>query len=171
MLYMSRGLGFNPGTLGMIWAVGGVSSFAGAALTPRITRGLGSGWAMILGLGVFGVSQFFIPLASGATILSALFLIAQQLGDGFYIVYEINQVSLRQTITSDHMLGRVNATLQFINLGTTLLGSLLGGLLGEMLGVRLVLVLGGCVTLLAALALAVSPLRKYKGSLEAQEDR
>ncbi len=171
VLYMSRGLGFNPGTLGMIWAVGGVSSFAGAALTPRITRGLGSGWAMILGLGVFGVSQFFIPLASGATILSALFLIAQQLGDGFYIVYEINQVSLRQTITSDHMLGRVNATLQFINLGTTLLGSLLGGLLGEMLGVRLVLVLGGCVTLLAALALAVSPLRKYKGSLEAQEDR
>ena len=169
VLYMSRGLGFNPGILGMIWAVGGVSSFIGAALTSRVTRRLGAGPAMIIGMGIFGVSQFFIPLASGATILSALLLIAQQLGDGFYILYEINQISLSQTVTSERILGRVNATLQFLTLGTTLFGSLSGGLLGEMLGVRLVLVLGGCGTLLAALAMAVSPLRKFKGALEASK--
>ena len=54
--------------------------------------------------------------------------------------------------------------MQFINLGTTLLGSLLGGVLGELLGIRLVLALGGCGTLLAALALAASPLRTFKGN-------
>jgi len=164
VLYMSRGLGFNPGILGIIWAIGGVSSFIAAAVAPRITRRMGSGPAMIMGLSVFGVSQFFIPLANGATFMSALLLLGQQLGDGFYVVYEINQVSLRQSVSSERTLGRVNATLQFLNLGTILIGSLLGGLLGNALGVRLVLVLGGGCTLLATLALAASPLRRFEGS-------
>jgi len=162
VLYMSRGLGFNPGILGMIWAVGGVSSFLGAAFAPRISRRLGSGPAMVIGMGVFGLSSFFIPLASGATLLSAAFLIAAQLGDGFYILYEINLVSLRQSIASEHILGRVNATMQFINLGAILVGSLLGGLLGEAVGVRPVLFIGASGTLLAAVALALSPIRKLK---------
>jgi len=162
VLYMSRGLGFNPGVLGMIWAVGGVSSFLGAAFAPRISRRLGSGPAMVLGMGVFGVASLFIPLASGATLLSAAFLIAAQLGDGFYILYEINLVSLRQSITAEHMLGRVNATMQFINLGAILAGSLLGGLLGQALGVRPVLFIGASGTLLAAVALALSPIRSLK---------
>ena len=162
VLYMSRGLGFNPGILGMIWAVGGVSSFLGAAFAPRISRRLGSGPAMVIGMGVFGLSSFFIPLASGATLLSAAFLIAAQLGDGFYILYEINLVSLRQSITAEHMLGRVNATMQFINLGAILAGSLLGGLLGQALGVRPVLFIGASGTLLAAVALALSPIRSLK---------
>lgn len=164
VLYMSRGLGFNPGILGMIWAVGGFSSFLGAALTARMTRRLGPGLAMVVGLGLFGVSELFIPLASGATLISAAFLIAQQLGDGFFIVYQINQVSLRQSIASERMLGRVNATMQFLHLGTTLAGSILGGLLGDILGVRTVLFLGAGGTLLAALILAASPLRGLKNN-------
>ncbi len=162
VLYMSSGLGFRPGILGMIWAVGGVSSFLGAAYTPRLTERLGSGTAMAAGLAIFGISQLFIPLASGATLLSAVFLVIQQLGDGFYIVYEINQVSLRQGVASERMLGRVNATMQFLNLGAMLAGSLLGGLLGGVLGVRLMLAAGACGTLLASAILWVSPLRKLK---------
>jgi len=167
VLYMSRGLGFNPGFLGMIWAIGGVSSFIAAIIAPRITRRMGSGPAMILGLGVFGVSLFFIPLANGATFLSALLLFTQQLGDGFCVVYEINQVSLRQAVTSERLLGRVNATFHFLSLGAILVGSLLAGALGEVLGVRLVLLLGCCCTLLAVLAMAASPLRRFKGGIGA----
>jgi MFS family permease len=163
VFYMSRSLGFNPGVLGTIWAVGGVSAFVGATLAPRIAGRMGSGPAMIMGLTVFGVVQFFLPLATGATFISALLLVAQQLGDGFCVVYEINQVSLRQTVISERLLGRVNASVQFLNLGAILIGSLLGGFLAEVLGVRLVLVLGGCFTLLAALALAASPLRGFRG--------
>lgn len=60
------------------------------------------------------------------------------------------------------MQGRVNATMQFITLGTTLVGSIIGGWLGGMVGVRLVLVFGACGTILAALLLAGSPLRATK---------
>lgn len=162
VLYMSRELGFTPGVLGMIWAVGGISSFFGAAFVPRISKRLGSGLAMVLGLGMFGLTQLFIPLASGATVFSAVCLILAQLGDGFFIVYEINQLSLRQKIAPESMLGRVNATLKFLGLGAALAGLLSGGLLGEAIGIRLSLVLGGCGILLAALILALSPLRKHR---------
>jgi predicted MFS family arabinose efflux permease len=147
----------------LIGAVGAISTFIGVAATTHITRHIGPGPAMILGLGVFGVSLFFIPMASGTTAASALLLVIQQIGDGFHVLYDINQVSIRQTTTSEGLLGRVNATMQFLGLGTTLLGSLLGGVLSGGLGVRLVLVLGGCGTLLATLALAASPLRKFTG--------
>jgi predicted MFS family arabinose efflux permease len=162
VLYMSEGLGFNPGILGMIWAVGGVSSFVGAALAPRFTARLGSGKAMAGGLALFGISQLFIPLASGATLLSAVFLLIQQLGDGFYMLYEINQVSLRQGIVSENIQGRVNATMQFLSLGATLAGSLLGGWLGGVLGLRYILAAGACGTLLAALVVWLTPLRNYR---------
>jgi MFS family permease len=169
VLYMSRGLGFNPGILGMIWAVGGISSFAGAALAPRLTHRIGPGRLMIAGLAIFGVSQMFTPLASGASLLSAAFLIIQQTGDGFFTVYEINRVSLVQGLVAERLLGRVNATIRFLGLGAALLGALLGGLLGETLGVRATLVVGACGTLLAALALAASPLRSLKQPAEKDE--
>ena len=162
VLYMSRNLGFSPGLLGVIWAVGGISSFFGAALAPRITARLGSGLAMVIGLGVFGLSGLFVPLASGATFLSALFLVIQQLGDGFFVVYDINLVSLRQVLVDERMLGRVNATMQSIALGGALFGALSGGLMGQVVGVRLTLFIAGGGNLLAALILALSPLRSLK---------
>ena len=163
VLYMSRGLGFEPGILGMIWAVGGISSFLGAVAAARTTRRFGIGPAMVVGLLLMGISQLFIPLAEGATLVAALLLIAQQLtGDGAFTIYEINQVSLSQSVAPERLLGRVNASMQFIGLGATFVGSLLGGVLGETIGVRTTLVLGACGTLLAALWLVLSPVRALK---------
>jgi predicted MFS family arabinose efflux permease len=162
VLYMSQGLGFTPGLLGIFWAVGGISSFLGAILAPRISKRLGFGLAMILGMGMYGLSLLLVPMASGATWISALLLIGQQLGDGFAVVYEINQLSLLQRIASERVLGRVNATMRFLSLGMTLAGSLLGGWLGEAVGVRVVLFAGAFGTMLAAVALGLSPLRRYR---------
>ena len=162
VLYMSRGLGFNPAVLTPIWAVGGVSSFVGAALAPRLSVRWGAGWIMALGLGVSGISSLFIPLASGATLLSGVFLAIAQLGDGFFTVYQINVVSLWQSITHARLLGRVNATMKFIALAATLAGALLGGVLGETVGLRPTLAGAVACTLLAAVLLGLSPLTKVQ---------
>jgi MFS family permease len=163
VLYMSQGLGFEPGILTMFWAVGGISSFLGAALATRVTRRLGIGRAMIAGLLLSGCATLLIPLAQGATLAAALLLIAQQLfGDGAYTVYEINQVSLRQSIVAGRRLGRVNASLRFVALGATLAGALLGGVLGETIGVRPALAGGGICMLLSTLWLVFSPLRRLQ---------
>ena len=56
----------------------------------------------------------------------------------------------------------LNASFQFFDLGATLVGSLIGGILGELLGLRPVLAFGAGGTLLSALVLGLSPVRKLK---------
>ena len=46
------------------------------------------------------------------------------------VIYNVNQVSLRQAITPERMLGRMNATMRFIVWGTIPIGALVGGVLG-----------------------------------------
>src|SRR5947199_113081 len=108
-LYVIRVLDFQPGVLVMIYAARGVSSLFGAVFAARAASRLGIGPAMVSALAVIDASMLLVPLAQGAAILAAAFLVAQQLGDGGFVVYSINEVSLRQTITPDRLLGRVNA--------------------------------------------------------------
>ena len=163
MLYMVRDLGFAPGILGTIWALGGISSLSGAMATGRVTRGLGIGSTMILGLLFSSIAMFLIPLAQGATLTAALLLILQQIsGDGPAAIYQINLVSLRQAVTPEQLLGRVSASAEFLRLGAALSGSLLGGLMGRMIGVRATLVVGAVGSLLSTLWLALSPIRSLR---------
>lgn len=162
LLFGIRELGFHAGVLGTIFAVGGVSSVVGAVSTERLTRRFGLGPTMIVGLAIFVVSMFLIPAASGPIGVAAAFLVGQQLADGAMAVHEINQMSLRQAITPERILGRVNANLRMIELGAMLVGSLVAGLLGEVVGLRLALVVGASAGLFGALWLAVSPVRHVR---------
>jgi hypothetical protein len=84
------------------------------------------------------------------------------------IIFEVNQVSLRQSCTPEHLQGRVSATMQFIGWATVPLGGLLGGWLGEVIGLRLALLLVS-VGLWSALPWLIwSPLRTLR-ELPAQD--
>jgi predicted MFS family arabinose efflux permease len=156
-------LGFAAGILGTIWALGGLSSLIGAVSAGPTTRRFGIGPAMIVGLFLYSIALLFIPFARGATLAAALLLIAQQtLGDGAATLYQINQVSLRQAITPERFLGRVNASIEFLRLGAALIGSLLGGLAGNTIGVRATLVVGALGSFLSTLWLVMSPIRALR---------
>jgi MFS family permease len=161
-LYVIRVLDFQPGVLGMIYAVGGVSSLVGALFAARAASRLGVGPAMVSGLAIIGASMLLVPLAPAGVILAAAFLVAQQLGDGGFVVYSINEVSLRQTITPHRLLGRVNSGFEICAHGVLLLGILAGGALGETLGLRGTLTIGAGAMLIAAVFLAVSPVRTVR---------
>lgn len=162
LIYVTRDLHFQPGILGMVWAVGGFSSFLGASLAARVTRRVGVGNALWSGLALFGLSLLLIPLAHGSGWFAVGCMVAQQLGDGCYVVYDVNQGTLRQASVSPSLLGRVDANLRTAGLLAMLCGSLLGGLSGQWLGARTTLVLAACGALLAALRLALSPLRSIR---------
>lgn len=166
-LYGLRELGFSPGVLGAIYGVGGASSLIGSLLAAPVAQRLGTGRAMVAGVFMMGLSILWLPLAPGPTIVGALFLAAQQLfGDGCYMVYDINQISVRQAITPDRLLGRVNATVRVGGLGAMLLGALIGGVLGDTFGLRTALVVGGVGTILGAVWLGRSPVRSLRGTPE-----
>jgi len=70
-------------------------------------------------------------------------------------------VSLRQSIIPNHLLGRVNASAQFLTEGIWPLGAILAGLLSEAIGMRFTLLLGaGMGFLLSSAWLLFSPLRR-----------
>jgi len=162
LLYTTRELGVAPGVQGMIFAVGGVSSLVGAVLAGRIARAIGVGPAMIAGVTLMGLSLLLVPLARDAAPVALMFLVAQQFGDGAFVVYDVTQVSLRQSVTPDRLLGRVNGSIRVAVLGAMLIGVLLGGALGEALGLRVALVVAGGGTLLASLWLILSPVRTLR---------
>jgi hypothetical protein len=74
-------------------------------------------------------------------------------------IYNINQVSLRQTITPDRLLGRMNASMRFIVWGTIPIGALIGGKLGSAIGLRPTLVVSALGAMLSALWIYFSPVR------------
>jgi MFS family permease len=163
LLYATKDLGFAPGVLGGIFAVGGAASFVGALAAGPVTRRFGVGAAMVGCVLVFGLGMAIVPLATGATLLSGALLVAQQLiVDPAATIYEINGVSLRQSLAPERMLGRVNAAMRFIGWGAMLAGSLLGGLLGGWIGVRATLVVAALLSMVAGAWLWASPVARLR---------
>jgi hypothetical protein len=78
------------------------------------------------------------------------------------VVYNITQVSFRQLLCPERLLGRMNATIRFAVWGTIPIGSLLGGILGATIGLRPTLWVAVFGSLLAVLPVFFSPLRTMR---------
>jgi MFS family permease len=171
MIFVTRGLDFEPGVLGVIFGLGGISSLAGAAMAGRAARRFGTGPTIIAGIAMMGVSMYFIPLAQGPTAVAAGLLIAQQLfGDGMYMIFDINATSLRQTIAPEEALGRVNAFMRILGLGSVLAGILIGGEIGERVGLRPALTIGASGMIICATLLFFSPIRSLRAALAVEDE-
>jgi len=130
-------LGFSPFLMGVTVGAGGVGSLVGALAAEPMCRRLGFGRALIasrLGYSLLGV---LVPLAGGPKEVAFAMIVASQLlGDPFWTTYDIASLSLRQSLTPDRLLGRVNSTMHIVQVGLLPLGSLFAGLLAEVFGVR-----------------------------------
>ncbi|MBA2453793.1 MAG: MFS transporter [Chloroflexia bacterium] len=158
ILYIVQELGLSPGVIGLIFAAGNVGFLLGALIPGRLTGWIGLGPALGLGLLVVGVGDLLVPLAAGPNVVVLIMLaIAQFLFGAGYLVFNINQVSLRQALTPDHLQGRMNATMSFMLYGVVPAGAILGGVLGTTVGLRPTLFLAALGEILAILWLILSP--------------
>jgi MFS family permease len=162
ILYVTRELGIGPGLLGLAFAGGSVGFLLGTLLPGWVTRRFGLGPGIIGGLLLVGLSDLLIPLAGGSVVVLVIMMVLMTaqffFGLGF-VIFNTGQVSLRQAITPDHLQGRMNAVMSFIDWGVVPLGGLLGGGLGEAIGLRSTLLLAAMGEILAILWLLLSPLR------------
>jgi hypothetical protein len=78
------------------------------------------------------------------------------------VVYNVTQVSFRQGLTPERLLGRMNATMRFLVWGTLPLGALLGGALSSWIGLRPTLLVAAVLGVLAVLPVYLSPLRTMR---------
>ena len=162
VLYALR-IGIGAGLLGLTFAVGNLGYLCGTFLTRPMTRRFGIGPTISAGLIVMAVCGLLIPLAGGPLAVIVLCLMIAQFARGFGgTLFNINNVSLRQTITPDHLLGRVNATSRFVSTGALTIGSLAGGTLGAVFGLRPTLVIGAVGGLFSVVWVFFSPIRTLR---------
>lgn len=160
ILYLTRDLGIGPALLGLIYATGNVGYLAGALLSGRVPERIGLGPTIMVSALMFGTTAILVPLAGGPRPLVVAVLITWRVIAGAgNPLYNVNQVSLRQRITPDRLLGRMNASTRFLIWGTMPVGSLLGGWLGTALGLRPTLVVAAVGMTLAVLWVWFSPVR------------
>src|SRR5438046_1299675 len=134
-VYAYRELQMSPAAVGTIGGLGGAGVLLGALIASRVSARLGIGRTIIVAAAVFGPANLLIPLATPEFAL--LFLSAAFFVTGVSnVVYNVAQISLRQAITPEHFLGRMNATMRFLVWGTIPVGSLIGAGLSEVIGVR-----------------------------------
>ena len=163
-VFMVRVLGLSATAIGVILAAGSVTVMVGAALTPRLARWAGSARLIWLSLAVTGPLALLGPLAQRGW-LTGLLVLGIAAGELGQIVYAITNVSLRQRLCPEHLLGRVNATMRFLMMGLFPLGALLGGVLGELAGPRATLWLSGGIIAASAL-----PIRRALRGVRDVED-
>jgi MFS family permease len=160
-LFVLDELKLSPVILGLVAGVGGFSSFIGAVIATRATRRWGIGRVAIVAMLMAAVGNAFIPLApSGLPIVAIACLVMQQLvADSAVTVYDVTEVSVRQTLVHDRALGRVTSTFHVAAVVAQLVATLAAGLLAEVIGLRATAWLAPLGGLIGAAILWWSPVR------------
>jgi MFS family permease len=119
---------------GLLFATIAAGSLVGALLADPIIGRLGRARSLVLGIvgGVVVVGP--AALTTNWLVIAVAFL----LGGVGNSLWNVVAVSLRQRITPDRILGRINSSYRLVAWGSRPLGAAAGGLLGELLGLRAV---------------------------------
>ncbi|WP_272918488.1 MFS transporter [Nocardiopsis alba] len=166
-IWFVRELGLSSATLGLFWAAGGVGLLCGARCARPVAARLGYGRT----LGVVGLclapAGLLVPLVGQGVWLYLA-------GTGWFLaMFKIGMdnvlgVSLRQRMTADRLLGRMNATFRFLLTGALAIGAALSGVLGELIGVQATLWVGGVFMATAFIPVFLSPVVKLRELPEEQ---
>jgi len=131
----TRELGLSAGVVGLFFAVGGLGVFLGSLAARRLARRFGAGRVLwLMGLAV-APSGALVALAGRGPALwlaaAAWLLTTCKVG-----IDNVITVSFRQSVTPDHLLGRMNATMRVLLTGALTVGAALAALLGELASPR-----------------------------------
>ena len=162
-----RQLDLGAGALGLYWAAGGVGLLLGARSARPVAGRFGYGRALSLAGLCLAPAGLLVPLLdrgpglwiAGAGWVLAMFKVGMD---------NVLGVSLRQRMTADSLLGRMNATFRFMLTGALAVGAAVSGLLGELVGVRATLWVGGAFLATAFLPVFLSPVRMRRELPEQQ---
>ncbi|WP_267246534.1 MFS transporter [Streptomyces sp. PR69] len=160
-VFLIRVLGLPPGVLGLMLSAEAVGGLAGAVCAGALARRVGQARVIWLSTLVTGPFAVLWPL-SGPGLAAIWFALASAAVFFGGVVYNVAQVSFRQMLCPDELLGRMNATLRFMVWGTMPLGALAGGAVAQAAGPRAALWACAAGYLLVPLPLLLSPLRRMR---------
>jgi MFS family permease len=167
VLFVLRELGINAFILGLIIAASSVGGLVGALISRFVVKRLGLGPTIVVTALISGPGNMLVPLALGPQWLVITILITGRFLVGMAVTtYNVNQVSLRQSLVPERLQGRMNASMRTIVWGAIPLGSLVGGFLGGIIGLRPTLFIAAIGGGFAFLWVAFSPVRTLSSTTE-----
>jgi MFS family permease len=142
-------MGLTGATYGLLLATLAAGNLIGALLADPIIGRLGRSRSLFLGI-LGGVGLVGVPaLTTNPLVIAAAFVI----GGLTNALWNVVAVSLRQRITPDRILGRINSSYRLVAWGTRPLGAAAGGLLGQLLGLRAVFAIAAALILVTLLGM------------------
>lgn len=152
ILFAVRELDLSAGKLGAMYMLAGIGFLLASFTCQRLNGRFGVGRVMLGGIGMTAIAWLLIAAIVKSDFAFLLLGTALFLFDFGAMLFFINYLSLRQSATPDHLLGRVTSTMIFLALSLAPLGSVLGGVIGEWLGLRPTIALCGVGAALLVLA-------------------
>jgi MFS family permease len=160
-LYAIRELKMSPALLGLVFVFGNVGAVTGSLIADRVLDRFRFGRVMVAGSVISAVAIAIMAMATPSTAV-VLLAAAVLIGEVGVTIYDISQISLRQAATPGPLLGRMNATVRFVNWGPIPIGAFVGGVLGQALGLRTALWIAAAGSLLPAIPLLLSKVRSLR---------
>ncbi|MCV2354458.1 MFS transporter [Paucibacter sp. B2R-40] len=151
ILFATRTLGLSAQQVGLSYVALGAGTVLTSIMGHRISRRLGPGPCLVLGISVTGLGWLLLALVPSNTYgIAAFAFMLFAFGVGAVLIF-INFLSLRQAVTPAPMLGRMTSTMRWLILIPAGPGALAGGWLGEHMGLRSALLFAGVGTLALSL--------------------
>jgi MFS family permease len=138
-------MGLSESGYGVLLATLGVGSLIGTWLAVPTERRLGRVRTLILSV-ILNAASLAVFVVTASPVLVGISLAVSGVA---IVLWNVVTVSLRQRITPDRLLGRMNAAYRLVGWGMMPIGSLLGGVLAEWLGLRPTFLVAAVITLAA----------------------
>ena len=139
----SSAMGLTDPQFGVLIATLAVGSVLATFVIDRIERRIGRAWCIRTGLvGMTGLVAMPAVTTNVALIGSAMFV-----GGFTMILWNVPAVSFRQSVTPNHLLGRMTSAYRLVAWGSMPIGAAAGGIIGEAFGLRAVFASAGVLAL------------------------
>jgi MFS family permease len=136
-------MGLTKEGFGLLVASGAFGGLAGSWVAPHAERLLGRARCLAIVTLTFGAA-LAVPALTPSIPANAA---ARKVGGTGSVVWNVITVSLRQRITPDRLLGRMNAAYRLLGWGTMPVGAALGGAVAEVSGLRATFVVAAALHL------------------------
>jgi MFS family permease len=157
VVFLVREVHLSPGMIGLLGSLSLVGALVGSALVRRLTTKIGAARVLWVTALINGLAFLCYPLTDSGWRL-AFYVVAGLVTSACAVVVIVVQISFQQALCPDHLLGRMNATMNFLYWGVAPVGSVLAGVVAELIGLRPTLWFAAVGMLLAAGWLIASPL-------------
>lgn len=161
LLFLPRELHLSGTAVGLTLAATGPGALLGSLLAARLPRRFGYGAVLVSAAALGDGVLLCVPALHGPSTVTIPSLVAVNFMFGtFGQLVNVTVMAVRQAVTPDGMQGRVAATITFVGMGLTPLGSLLGGRLAQEWGLRTSLLVTAAGMMLSPALMALSPLAR-----------